>query len=116
MPNPIMHFEIAVKDLKAGADFYKKLFGWKIKIDRKMNYGMIDTGGQPGGGMYQVEGKMKPGVTLYPEVENIEKMLAKAEKLGGKIVVKKTLISEEWGYFAIFADPDGTMIGLWAKS
>jgi uncharacterized protein len=116
MPNPVAHFEICVKDLKAGADFYKKLFGWKIKVDHKMNYGMIDTGAQPGGGIFQVQGEMKPYVAIYPEVKNIDALLKKAEKLGAKIVVTKTLISEEWGYYGMFADPDGNMIGVWAKS
>jgi uncharacterized protein len=115
MPNPIAHFEICVKDLKAGTDFYRELFGWTIKMESTMNYAMIDTGKEPGGGIFQAEGDIKPYLAIYPEVDDIEKTLEKAEKLGAFIIVKKTKISDEWGYYGLFTDPDGNVIGVWSR-
>jgi hypothetical protein len=56
MPNPIVHFEICVKDAKKSVEFYSHLFDWKIKMDEKMNYYLIETGGV-GGGIFQTDGK-----------------------------------------------------------
>ena len=115
MPNPIAHFEICVKDLKAGVEFYKSLFDWKIEIDPQMNYGMINTGKEPGGGIFQVQGDMKPYLAIYPQVDDIDAMLDKAEKLGAFVIVRKTKISDQFGYYGLFTDPDGNVIGVWSQ-
>jgi uncharacterized protein len=115
MPNPIGHFEIGVSNLDAAMSFYKELFGWDIEFNPQMNYAMIRTGGKPDGGMFRIDDGMRPYVTIYPEVEDIDATLEKAEKLGGAITVKKTKISDEFGYFGMFIDLDGNPIGVWSK-
>jgi predicted enzyme related to lactoylglutathione lyase len=115
MPNPICHFEICVKDLKKGAEFYKKVFGWEIKIEPEMNYCTIATGSEPGGGLNLAQGEMKPYVTIYPKVDDISAVLKKAKKNGAFIICEKAKISDEFGYYGMFADPDGNVIGVWSK-
>ena len=117
MPSPITHFEIGVKDLSAAVKFYKKVFGWTISKPRGSNYAMIDTGGKgPGGGIMEIEGAdMRPYVTVYPEVDDIDKVLKKAEKAGAFIIAWKTEIGGDWGYYGMFADPDKNVIGVWSK-
>ena len=115
MPNPVGHFEICVKDMKAGMEFYKNIFGWDIMEDTKMKYGAITTGSDPGGGIFQIEGEMKPYVTVYVTVDDIDATLAEAEKHGAFIIQKRKQISEEYGYYGMFSDPDSNVIGLWSK-
>ena len=115
MPNPIAHFEICVKDLKKGIDFYKSVFDWDIQVEKTMNYAMVSTGGDRGGGIFEAQGEMKPYVTIYPEVDDIPAVLKKAAANGAFIVAEKTKISDEWGYYGMFADPDGNVIGVWSK-
>ena len=116
MAEPICHWEINVKNMDAAVDFYKGVFGWDIRKDEKMNYGIINTGEEPGGGIFQVEGEMKPYVTVYVKVDDINGKLDEAEKLGAHIIQRKKAISEEHGFYGMFADADGNVIGLWSKT
>jgi len=53
------------------------------------------------------------GVTIYLNGgDNLQIILDKVEKNGGKIVVPKTLHADESGYFAMFLDTEGNKIGL----
>lgn len=117
MPNPIGHFEICVSNLEEGKEFYSKLFEWDIHMDSSMpGYALANTSKEPGGGIFQAEGEMKPFVTIYVEVDDIDGVLAKAESMGAMIIAKKTKISDEHGYYGMFADPDKNVIGLWSRT
>ncbi len=43
MPNPVAHWEIAVKDAEQARKFYSTLFEWNIDFNNPLNYGMINT-------------------------------------------------------------------------
>lgn len=116
MPNPIVHWEICVKDAATAKEFYGKLFGWEITADESMDYNTVNTGEEPGGGIFQAMGEMKPYVMIYVKVDDIDGTLDEAEKLGASIIQRKKQISEEHGYYGMFADPDGNVIGLWSKT
>ncbi len=115
MANPVVHFEIAVKDDVKGREFYSKLFGWEIKVDDKFNYGEITTGGEGGigGGIFKTEpDKFPPYVTVYVDVDDLQKYLDRAGELGGRTILPPMPIPGV-GSFAMFADPDGNVIGLY---
>jgi len=116
MPNPICHFEICVNDKAKGLDFYGKVFDWKFQSDPNLNYSMISTGVEPGGEISQAMGEMKPYVTVYVTVDDINTTIDKAVAIGAHEIVRKTKISDEYGFYGMFADPDGTVIGLWSKT
>jgi predicted enzyme related to lactoylglutathione lyase len=40
--------------------------------------------------------------------------LDRAEQLGGRTVVGPTPLPGDFGSFAVLADPDGQLVGLWA--
>ena len=113
MGNPVVHFEIAVKDTAAANKFYAQLFGWKINSDNPMNYGMVDTdsGGEGVGGGIAKPPEGGPNTTFYVNVENVQAKLNEAEKLGAKVVVPPMQVPEG-PEIALFSDPDGNMIGL----
>jgi hypothetical protein len=115
MPHPIAHFEICVRNLESSTEFYKKLFGWEISHIPEMNYGMIKTGGPVDGGLFQAQGEMKPYVSVYAEVDDIDAMLDKAEKLGAFIIARRTEIGQGFGSYGMFADADNNVIGLWSR-
>jgi hypothetical protein len=48
-------------------------------------------------------------------VEDIDKIIAKVEKLGGRMVMPKMKI-EFVGYTAIIQDTEGNTIGIWRPS
>jgi hypothetical protein len=49
---------------------------------------------------------------VYILVDNIEEALGKIEKAGGKTVMPRQEVPGE-GWFALFSDLDGNVLGLW---
>jgi predicted enzyme related to lactoylglutathione lyase len=49
-------------------------------------------------------------------VKDIEKKLREIEHAGGKIIKEKTGISPEFGFYALFNDPCGSLMGLWSRT
>jgi len=114
MGNPVCHFEISGKDYKKSMTFYKDLFDWEISEYEGMPYGMVAAGaekGAIGGGIGPVQEGQQPGLTFYVMVEDLQAYLDKAVKLGGKSVVPPTPIPGI-GSFAMLADLDGNVVGL----
>ena len=110
-------FEIIGPDPKALVDFYGKLFGWteqkapageEAEIPGGFEYHQIEGAGIGGGIGSSPDGKGH--VTVYAEVDDVQKYLEQAETLGGKTVVPVTTIAQTT--FAQFADPQGIVFGL----
>src|SRR5919199_1544036 len=111
MPNPVVHFEISGKDVTGLGRFYKDVFGSEITPVPTMNYETIAPGGQGGigGGIGHTDG---PGrVTFYIQVDDLDAALDRIQRLGGKIVMPPIEIPNVVG-LAMFADPEGHIIGL----
>ena len=113
MANGVVHFEIMSHNGKRAQEFYAELFGWKIDANNPMNYGLVNTGEKKGvqGGIGQVEAKQMPYVTFYVGVDDPQKYLDKAVSMGGGVIMPVTTIPN-MVTFALFADPDGNMVGL----
>jgi predicted enzyme related to lactoylglutathione lyase len=109
------HIEIPTTDAQKSKDFYGKIFGWKIDASNP-EYIQFTTPDNEGGGFTPSSKPVQDGVILYIEVEAIEKKLGEIEKAGGETIKEKTGISPEFGFYALFTDPCGNMIGLWSKT
>jgi hypothetical protein len=115
MGNPFVHIEIGTRNLEKARGFYNKAFDWKIDVTpmgEGQSYGMVNTGTPPGGGLFQPAPEVPVGVTVYVQVDNIEKVLSKIEGAGGKTVMPRREVPGE-GWFALFSDVDGNVLGLW---
>jgi uncharacterized protein len=112
MPAPfVCHVEWGTPDPAALEKFLAQLFGWKFQSFAP-NYWMYLPGeGGTSVGILQT-GMTKPGGTpnVSIRVVDMDDMLAKAQELGGKIMVPKTSMGS--GSFAFVAAPDGNLIGL----
>jgi predicted enzyme related to lactoylglutathione lyase len=105
-----VHFEIVGKDAKKLQGFYSGVFGWKVDANNPMSYGMVDNGGQGiNGGIAATDGQ--PQATFYIEVSDTDAYLKKVEGMGGKAVVPTTVVPN-MVTFAMFADPEGNLVGL----
>jgi len=112
MGAPVVHFEIVGKSGAKLQGFYKDLFDWKIDTNNPMNYGLVQNEGRGIGGGVSAPEEGQPGyVTVYAEVPDTDAYLEKVEKLGGKTIMPTTVIPN-MVTFALFADPDGNVIGL----
>jgi uncharacterized protein len=121
MKNAISWFEIPSTDLDRATKFYEAIFGVSLIVmdmgDIKMRMFPLDDMMGVGGAIVDSGGFHKPSSTdgplIYlngnPDVQNV---LDKVEKAGGKIMVPKTEISPEYGFMAVFIDTEGNRIGL----
>jgi hypothetical protein len=111
MGHAVVHFEILAPDGAALQKYYADLFGWEIDADNPMHYGLVQpTSPGIGGGV----GPSEDGTTLvtfYVDTDDLRASLDKAEALGGKTVQEPTDIPGGPSV-AMFADPQGNVIGL----
>jgi uncharacterized protein len=118
MGKPVAFFEVVSRDHERAQKFYRELFGWKVTADPAMGgYGLVDTDageGAIGGGIGPSMESGDTGVKIYVRVDDLDAYLDRAEQLGGKRLVPPTDLPGDFGRFAIFADPDGNPVGLWA--
>jgi predicted enzyme related to lactoylglutathione lyase len=112
MAAKVIHFEILGKDGAALQAFYHDLFGWTFDTNNPGGYGMVS---RDEAGIVVGVGSTPDGsaghVTGYAEVEDIDAALAKAESLGGRIVLPKMSPGPD-AVIALVADPEGHVIGL----
>ncbi|MER3329494.1 MAG: VOC family protein [Candidatus Kapaibacterium sp.] len=47
--------------------------------------------------------------------DDLNKVLNKVEEAGGRVIMPKTLISENAGYFGVFIDSQGNKLALYSK-
>ena len=112
MGNPIVHWEICAKNPEKSVEFYKKMFDWDIQYTKEIEYWMCNVGeGGIGGGIFKAQGEMPNYVTIYVHVDDLQKALDKAKKLGAFIIAEPTPIPGV-GSYAMFADLEGNAIGL----
>jgi hypothetical protein len=113
MANRISWFEIIGGDPARLHSFYSELFGWAINSDNPMQYGIVseDAAGIGGGIGPDPEGG-SGYVTFYVGVDDIKSSMAKAEQLGGKTIMPPTELPDFNVTFALFADPEGHVIGM----
>jgi predicted enzyme related to lactoylglutathione lyase len=112
VPNPVVHFEVVGKDAKALQDFFKTAFGWDVQPMME-GYAMAKPGGPTGinGGIGAAMGG-KPGyVTFYIAVDDLAASLKKIESAGGR-TVQGPMDIPNGPSIAMFADPEGHVIGL----
>ncbi len=113
MGAPVVHFEINAKDSKRTQEFYSNLLGWTINSNNPMGYGLVDTGVKTGisGGITQKQGNIPAGPTFYAQVADPQSYLDRAVSMGASVVLPVTVMPNMATY-AIFADPEGNVVGL----
>src|SRR5690348_18315610 len=106
MGAPVVHFEIMGGKGSELETYYRDLLGWTINSNNPMKYGIVDTGGGPGG----INGGVGPTndrgkrVSIYVQVNDLQATLDRAERLGGKTVLPPTEVPGG-PKLAMFADP-----------
>ncbi|MFA5685034.1 MAG: VOC family protein [Lysobacteraceae bacterium] len=108
--------EIPVADFERALRFYTALLDAPLQVMELGDTRMGMFPGECGGGaIVQGEGNVPgvDGVRVYLSGgDDLSPMLARVAAAGGQIVVPKTEITPEFGYFALFHDSEGNCIGL----
>ena len=107
----VIHFEVVGQDLPKLQSFYGELFGWKMQSIPEMGYAMVEKEGDGiAGGIGQAQDGGPGHVTFYVSADDPQAVLDKAESLGGKTVMPVTKLPNVT--IALFADPEGHVIGI----
>lgn len=112
MPNPVVHFEVLGKDAEALQTFYGRAFDWELNPVMP-TYSMVSTGVDGGipGGVGATPDDGAGHVTFYVEVDDLGAALAQIESAGGR-TVQPPMDVPDGPSIALFADPEGHVIGL----
>lgn len=118
MNNLISIVEIPTADFARAVKFYQAVLGLPIEeMEMDGNTMGVIPNEEGTVNVVLVKGKdYKPttdGATLYLNAGNdLQPMLDKVAKNGGQVILPKTQISPEMGYFALFIDTEGNKLGL----
>ncbi|CAN5353177.1 VOC family protein [soil metagenome] len=113
-------FEIPAINFQQAVDFYNQIYGIDMEknFDGKYAMAFFPTEKGIGGAIVAGPGSIPSiiGPLIYLNAgEDLDHILTKIEPAGGRIVMSKTMINEESGYFAIFIDSEGNKLALHSK-
>jgi predicted enzyme related to lactoylglutathione lyase len=120
-------FEIPVSEMDRAIKFYESVFGFKLQ---RNNMGALDMAwfpwkedapGAPGSLVYHQDfyaPSSDKGVLIYLTTPSgdLNKDQQAIEKAGGRIVVPRKQISEDYGYILVFIDTEGNRIALHSRT
>lgn len=125
MPNSVVHFEMPAKDRKRVADFYSKVFGWKmIGTGPEMgNYilaytaetdenNMVRTPGTINGGFFEYKneaGFKEPHLVIA--VDDLEKSIEEVKSAGG-VINGEIMDISGIGKYVSFKDTEDNLVGM----
>jgi len=118
MENLINWFEIPATDFSRAVSFYKAILGLEIKETEMFGtkMGFFPTDGKNVSGAIVQGEDYKPstdGIIAYLNGGNdLQNVLDKVENNNGKVIVPKTQISPEMGYFGKFIDTEGNKMAV----
>lgn len=110
----VIHFEITAEEPERAAEFYRKVFGWKIeRWEGGPPYWLVDTGEGDGiGGAIMPREGHGQGVVNTVGVESMEKAMADVRAAGGRILMETPDEIPGVGLFAYVRDTEGNEFGL----
>lgn len=118
MKNIVTWFEIPVSDFDRALRFYQSIFGIKMEITKVQSYKMAffpSFDQKVSGAICFGEGYIPSGAgsLLYLNANpDLNLVLDKVAEFGGRVIVPKTLISSDVGYYAFIVDTEGNRLAL----
>lgn len=118
MGSPVVHFELWSKDPARVSAFYERVFDWKVNFIPQIDYRFVDTAatgemkGINGGIMKPQEGPWPGNMAFYIMVDDLDAYAKKIVDAGGKLMVEKQEVAG-MGWFSLFSDPEGRVMGIW---
>jgi uncharacterized protein len=123
--NVVGWFEIPVVNMERAITFYETVFGFKME---RHEMGPLDMGWFPAvegglgsvGSLVRHEEYYKPspdGVLVYFTAHSgdVANELSRVAEAGGTVLVPRTLITEEIGYYGLFLDSEGNRIAVHSR-
>jgi len=119
--NFVSWFEIPAVNFKQAVAFYSNIYGVSLETVENDSVSVaffpVKTG--IGGAIVSSPGSTPgdKGPLLYLNGgDDLNRVLEMVEPSGGRVIMQKTLINEESGYFAVFIDSEGNKLALHSKN
>jgi Predicted enzyme related to lactoylglutathione lyase len=118
LPHMVSWFEIPVSNFERAKHFYESIFDFKMQTTEMQGYKMAffpSEADSISGAICYGEGYIPSGagsliyLNANPDLNLVLDRVARAE---GRIIVPKTLISADAGYYAFIVDTEGNRIAL----
>jgi predicted enzyme related to lactoylglutathione lyase len=111
MAGQLVHFEVQAEDSDRAAKFYGNVFGWSFNDSGMpgMDYRMVRTGENQGGGLYQSE-ERSGHLIVYFDTDDIDASIKKVRDGGGEADDKQPIPGVGW--FASAKDTEGNAFSL----
>jgi len=120
MKRVINWFEIPATDFERAVTFYEKIFATQLKREEMsgMELGVFPYEAPGPSGAVCKMPQLQPGANgtlVYLDAgADVAPVLARVQANGGKVVLDKTLISDDIGYIGVFIDSEGNRVGVHA--
>ena len=110
----ICYIEMPTADPARSAEFYSKVFGWRIRQRGDGAIAFDDTTGEVSGAFVRGRPPMsQPGLLVYIMVDSVEATVETASAAGAEIV--QPIGADAPEITARFRDPGGNVIGLYQE-
>lgn len=110
----VCYIEIPAIDIRRSADFYTKVFGWKIRRRGDGSIAFDDTTGEVSGTwVIGRPASPEPGLLIYIMVDSVAATIDAVLAEGGEIVQPMGADAPE--ITARFRDPAGNVLGLYQE-
>jgi uncharacterized protein len=117
--NPVIWFELPVKDMSRAKKFYETVFGIALGPpmevgDSTLSFFPMQMDAVGAGGALIRNSRCEPsvqGTTVYFSVESIDPVLDRIKAAGGSTCMGRTSIGQ-YGFMAHFQDTEGNRVAL----
>jgi predicted enzyme related to lactoylglutathione lyase len=110
----ICYIEMPARDIRQSAEFYQKVFGWKVRQRKDGSTAFDDAVGEVSGTwLVGRPPSTTPGFLFYIMVDSVEASIQAVVAAGGELVQPIGMDAPE--ITARFRDPGGNIIGLYQQ-
>lgn len=110
----VCYIEIPATDIKRSADFYSKVFGWRLRQRGDGRIAFDDATGEVSGTwVVGRKASSEPGLLIYIMVDSVAATVDAVMAQGGEIVQPVGADAPE--ITARFRDPGGNILGLYQE-
>ena len=109
----ICYIELPASDVRRSAEFYEKVFGWRLRQRGDGQIAFDDTTGQVSGTWTRARAAADPGLLVYIMVDDAEATCEAIQAHGGTIV--QAIGADAPEVTARFRDPEGNVLGIYQE-
>ena len=107
----ICYVELPAKDVRCSAEFYEKVFGWRIRERGDGALAFDDGVGEVSGTWCIGRAPAESGLLIYIMVDSVAAAVARVVAHGGELV--QAVAQDAPEIIAHFRDPAGNILGLY---